>query len=224
MATGIKILFLEDDILYQESIKDFLEEHHFIIETCKNGEQFLESIFNDIYDLYIIDLNVPLLNGYQVMELLKTYNDPTMKLVLTSSPNGMVQSFKSGCDDYVNKTNDISELLLRIKNLIKRAYGTHSECIQLTDNIKYNIFHKKVYQNEQLVELESRALLILDCLIRNRGNFISSAEVENCSYPSSSESKSNVLRYHIWHIRNILGKEIIESKKNLGYKLHLFGN
>lgn len=217
--TGTKILFLEDNKLYQESIKDFLEEEDFIVETCNNGQEFLNKIFDDIYDLYLIDINVPQINGFELMKILSDYNDDTMKLVLSSFPESLIQSFKNGCDDFLNKTSDIDELLLRIKSLIKRAYHTYHDSIQIADNVSYDLLHKKLYINQKRIELDIRSLLILDYLIKNREKFVSSVELENSIYPCNSKGNSSIIRYYIWNLRSILGKEIIESKKKFGYRL-----
>lgn len=217
--TGTKILFLEDDILYQESIKDFLEEEKFIVETCTNGQEFLNKIYNDIYDLYIIDINVPQIDGFEIMKILNEYSDTTMKLVLTSFPNNLIHSFKSGCDEFLNKTTDADEMLMRIKNLLKRSYHSYKNFIKITKNIKYDLFDKKIYRNKKLVDMELHSLQILDYLIKKRGEFVSSIELETKAYPCNSNSKSNAVRYHIWNLRNILGKDIIESRKNIGYRI-----
>ncbi|MCK9337293.1 MAG: response regulator transcription factor [Arcobacteraceae bacterium] len=217
--TGTKILFLEDDILYQESIKDILEEKEFIVETCNNGQEFLNKIFENVYDLYIIDINVPQIDGYEIMKMLREYNDNTMKLVLTSIPNSVINSFKNGCDGFLSKNTDVDELILRIKAMIKRAYHTYKEEIELDCNIIYDIFHKKIYKNKNPIEIEIQSLYVLDYLIKNRGFFICNEELEKNIYPCSSESKSNVLRYHIWNIRRVLGKDLIESKYKSGYML-----
>ncbi|QOG11828.1 response regulator transcription factor [Arcobacter sp. FWKO B] len=219
--TGTKILFLEDDILYQESIKDILEEEHYIVESCKNGQEFLNKIFDNVYDLYIIDINVPKVNGFEIMRMLKEYNDKTMKLVLTSVPNSIIQSFKSGCDSFLSKNTDLDEILIRIKSLIKRTYHTYDEYIKITDNISYDYFNKQLYDGSRKVELETRALNVLDYLIKNRGEFISTIELEKNIYPCNSESKSGVIRYHIWNLRKAIGKDLIQSKKCSGYKLRL---
>lgn len=218
---GTKILLLEDDILYQESIKDMLEQEHFIVESCKNGQEFLNKIFDNVYDLYIIDINVPKINGFEIMKMLKEYNDKTMKLVLTAVPNSMIQSFKSGCDSFLSKNTDIDEILMRIKSLIKRTYHTYDDIIKITDNISYDYFNKQVYNNRKKVELETKTLYVLDYLIKNRGDYISTIELEKNIYPCNSGSKSGVIRYHIWNLRKTIGKNLIESKKCSGYKLKL---
>jgi DNA-binding response OmpR family regulator len=216
---GTKILFLEDDHLYQDSIKDFLEDEDFIVDTCNDGQEFLNKIFENIYDLYIIDINVPQLNGIELMKTLDEYHDDTMKLVLTSFPNNLISSFKNGCDDFINKSSDIDELLLRIKALIKRAYHSHENFIKLSKELIYDLFEKKLYIDKKRVDIEVQSLLILDYLIKRRGNYVSNIELEEKTYPSNTESKSDVIRYHIWNLRNTLGKDLIISKKNYGYTL-----
>jgi len=216
---GTKILFLEDDKLYQESIKDLLESENFVIDTCYNGEEFLNKIFNTIYDLYILDLNVPQINGFELLKILEEHKDKTMKLVLSSRKNTLTQSFHNGCDDFLNKTIDAEELLIRIKTLIKRDYHSHKESIQITKNISYNLFNKEIYINHKNIELGVRSLIIFDYMVKRRGEFISSIELEKNSYPCNSDSKTDVIRYHIWNLRNLLGKDIIESKKSLGYRI-----
>lgn len=217
---GSRILFLEDDILYQETIKEFLQEEHFIVDTCLDGQEFLNKTFNNIYDLYIIDLNIPQISGLEIMKILNEYQDRTMKLVLTSFSENVIESFRSGCDDFINKNKDIDEVLLRIQTLLKRAYNSHSNLITINQGIEYDLFQKKLYRDQkEIIDLEIHTLLILDYLMKRRGEFISSFELETNIYPCNTDSKANAVRYHIWKLRHILGKDIIETRKNFGYKL-----
>ena len=221
--TGTKILFLEDDTLYQETIKDLLEEENFIVDTCYNGEEFLDKIYNNIYDLYILDINVPQIDGYEIMRILNEYEDNTIRLVLTSIPNSTIKSFKSGCDGFLNKTSNNEELILRIKSLIKRSYRTFHQTIHINQAISYDIFSKELFLNQKKLEIESQTLLILNYLIKKRGHYVTKEILEKNVYPSNSESKSDVIRYHIWNLRKTLGNELIESQKNRGYKLKPIG-
>lgn len=216
---GIRILFLEDDLLYQETIKDLLEEERFYIDTCCNGEEFLDKVFNHIYDLYILDINVPQIDGYEILKILNKYEDQTMRLVLTSIPNSAIKSFKSGCDGFLNKTAHMDELILRIKSLIKRSYRTHNQILSLNENLYYNILTKELFNEVSVIEIETKTLDILDYLIKKRGDFVSKEELEKNVYPCNSESKLDVIRYHIWNLRKIVGADLISSQKNRGYKL-----
>lgn len=216
---GTKILLLEDDELYQSTIKDFLETENFIVKTSTDGQSFLNNIYNNIYDLYIIDINVPIINGFEILNLLKEYGDSTMKLVLTSSPSFVKNAFQKGCDDFLAKNSGIDELMLRIKSLIRRNYHCYEDIIHLDETIFYNLFEKKLYKDDTHIPLEYHSLLVLDYLIKKRGSYVPNCELEKNIYPSNSASKSNVLRYHIWNLRKVLGKDLIKSKKSVGYKL-----
>ncbi len=191
--TGTKILFLEDDTLYQETIKDLLEEENFIVDTCYNGEEFLDKIYNNIYDLYILDINVPQIDGYEIMRILNEYEDNTIRLVLTSIPNSTIKSFKSGCDGFLNKTSNNEELILRIKSLIKRSYRTFHQTIHINQAISYDIFSKELFLNQKKLEIESQTLLILNYLIKKRGHYVTKEILEKNVYPSNSESKLMLL-------------------------------
>ena len=190
---GTKILFLEDNIVYQESIKDYLESEKFFVETCCSGEEFLDKIFDEVYDLYIIDINVPGINGIELMKMLQEYKDTTMKLVLTSYPEKIQKSFQNGCDGFVSKKSDIDEILLRVKTLLKRAYHCHCETIKIKENLDYDLFTKQLYKDKQSINLEVHSLLILDYLLKNRGEYISSSELEQKTYPCNCESKSSAM-------------------------------
>lgn len=219
IMSGIKILFLEDDKLYQETIKDLLEEEKFYIDTCCNGEEFLDKVFNNIYDLYILDINVPQIDGYEILKILNKYDDQTMRLVLTSIPNSTIKSFKSGCDGFLNKATDIDEVVLRIQSLIKRSYRTHKSSIGLNETLHYDIFTKTLFSIDSIITVEPKALDILDYLIKKRGEYVSKEELEKNVYPSNSDSKLDVIRYHVFNLRKIIGANLISSQKNRGYKL-----
>lgn len=216
---GTRILFLEDDLLYQESIKEFLEEEQFDVDTSKDGEDFFLKTYNNIYDLYLLDINVPHINGFEILKILTEHNDQTMRLVLSSKPDSCIRSFKNGCDGYLNKTTDLDELLLRIQALIKRSYRTYETLIPISPTLQYNIFEKKLYKNSQVLEIEHQAIMVLDYLIKKREQFVHPSELELNTYPSNTDSKSDVLRYHIWSIRKTIGSALIESQKNRGYRL-----
>lgn len=176
--SGIKILLLEDDYLYRCSIKDLLETQHYIVNTSNDGQSFLNNIYNNIYDLYIIDINVPKINGFEILKLLKESNDSTLKLVLTSTPSYLIKSFKKGCDDFLSKNSTIDELLLRIRSLIRRDYHTYKDIIDVTDCISYHLFEKQLYHDEEYLEIETHSLLVLDYLIKKRGLYVSKEELE----------------------------------------------
>jgi len=216
---GVQILFLEDDASYRQSVKEYLESEEFIVDTCSNGEEFINTIFRKCYDLYIIDINVPKLNGFEIMKMLRECSDTTMKLVLSSSKTASLRSFREGCDDFITKDVDSDELLVRVINLIKRAYHTYKDSISLNNSITYDVIHKKLYKNGFQIQMEQKTLEVLDYLIKNRGTFITKENLEKSIYSCCCDCKANVIRYHIHNLRKTIGSKMIESKYKRGYRL-----
>ena len=145
----------------------------------------------------------------------------TMKMVIASIPNIIKPSFLSGCDECIIKNIDEEEILLRIKALIRRQFKIYSDSIFLRENIEYKIFNKKVFLDKDEVILGEKPLLILDYLLKYRGIFVSSENLENGVYPACSNNKNGVIRFHIHKLRQILGNDIIISNRVNGYKINI---
>ena len=119
------------------------------------------------------------------------------------------------------KNSDIEEIVLRLESLIRRQYNIHINTLALGKGYAYNIIKKELlFQNNQ-IEVPPITKRLFECLLQFRTNYVSSEYIEKYVYPPSSRSKNNVIRYHIYEIRKILGDKFIQSKKNLGYKLDL---
>jgi len=215
----IKILFLEDDILYAETLYEYFEEIGYKIEIVRNGVDFLEKIYSNVYDFYILDLYVPLIDGFEVLKHLKDYNNNIPIMVLTSVPNSAIRAFSGGCDSFINKNSDIDEIQLRFEALYRRVYNTYTNNIILGNDFQYNIFKKALYYDSHPIEMMPLTKRLFECLLQSKTHYISLEDLEKCVYPVSSKSKKDVIRFHVHEIRKILGKDIIESKKSLGYRI-----
>ncbi|MBD3807520.1 MAG: response regulator transcription factor [Epsilonproteobacteria bacterium] len=213
----IKILFLEDDVLYRDTFTDFLECEGYVVDCCSNGNEFLDKTFQNVYDLYIIDINVPQINGFEVMKMLREYGDETIKLVLTSIPNSAIKSFQNGCDEFINKMCDLDEIKLRIKALIRRSYQTYSDFIVIDDNYCYDIFSKKLYFQTNAVHLTLIETSLLACLLKNRNKYVNVNFIEKTIYPANSNAKKNAIKFHINSLRKIFEGKFIFSEYKKGY-------
>lgn len=216
----IKILFLEDDKLYRETILDFLEDSGFDIDFAEDGQIFLDKIFKKKYDIYLLDINVPCVNGYEILKLLFDYNDSTPSLVLTSIPNSSINSFKAGCSSYLNKHDASTELLLRINSLIKRQYGTYEDRVEIDETFIYNFFTKELYVGCEKVLIGFPQIRILECLLQNKNQIVTLEKLENFVYPTNYDDKKNALRFHISKLRKIFKSKYIISHKKRGYSFY----
>jgi DNA-binding response OmpR family regulator len=219
---AIKVLVLRnrnDSSISQ--IIDILKNNDLDIDICNNNNEFLERIYNNLYDLYLIDINEKSFSQYQLIQLLNECKDMTMKMVIASISDIIKPSFLSGCDACVIKTIDEEEIILRIKALIRRQFKVYNDSICLKDNIKYEIFNKKVIKNNVEIKIGEKALLILDYLLKYRGLYVSSKNLEKGVYPANTNSKNGVIRFHIHRIRQFLGNDLIISNKSSGYKIDI---
>ena len=125
MAYSGSILLLEDDLLLGESLKDFLEEEGFYVILCRNGQEALNRSYEQHFDLYLLDINVPLVSGLDLLRDLREADDRTPAIFLTShqEKSVMLEGFGRGADDYLKKPVDMDELLVRVAALLRRTKG-----------------------------------------------------------------------------------------------------
>ncbi|AXX91694.1 helix-turn-helix domain-containing protein [Malaciobacter molluscorum LMG 25693] len=216
---AIKILVLESVDSNISQIIKILKDNNFQIKICNDNNEFFECIYNNLYDLYIININQMSLSRFHLIKLLNDFHDMTMKMVITSASNIIVPSFIYGCDECIIKNIDKKEILLRIKALIRRQFHIHTDRILLKKNISYDIFSKKVLKNDEELFLGEKAQLILDYLLKYRGNFVSSSDLESAVYPVSNNCKNGSIRFHIHKIRQLIGNDVIISNRTNGYKI-----
>lgn len=216
----IKILILQNSD-YISSIGQMLEKNGFNVEWCNQNSQFLESIYNNLFDLYIINIEDMEASRFELIKLLNNCEDMTMKLVVSSNPEIIKPSFLCGCDECIIKSTDEKEILFRIKALIRRQFNIYTDSIYIRKNIQYEIFNKKLYLNNQEIILGEKPLLILDYLLKFRNFFVSTESLENGVYPANTNNKNGVIRFHIHKIRQLLGNDIILSNRTNGYKINL---
>ena len=123
MRVSSSILLIEDDTLLAESIEDLLEEEGYSVTCAVNGEEALELTYEQNFDLYLVDINLPLLDGITLLKELRSADDATPAIFLTShtKKEKLKEGFASGGDDYITKPFDNEELLLRIEALLRRT-------------------------------------------------------------------------------------------------------
>ncbi len=143
----IKILLLEDDELFSSSLIDYLEEFEgYIVTHAKNSNELLSLTYENRYDLYILDINLPDINGLDLLGELRTANDNTPAIFLTSykDKETLKNGFLKGADDFMTKPCDMDELILRINSLMKRCL---KQTIVIIKNVEFNLDNKSVLKD-----------------------------------------------------------------------------
>ena len=217
-----KILILEDDDLFASTLEDFLSDEGFEVDIAKDGEECLELNFKKNYDLYIFDINVPKINGLDLLEQLRQSDDNTPTIFLTSykDKDTLHDAFLKGCDDYLKKPADLDELILRIKALLKRN-KKQFKVIDLSNNFTFNPSTKRVYENEVDLNLPIKVLDLIELFLENKGEIVTKNMIISKLWTTQEEYSEGSIRVYINQIKKILGKEAISNIKGIGYKIEL---
>lgn len=208
----MKIFLLEDDYSLNEAIKEILEMENHIVNNFYDGEIAFNNILNE-YDLYILDINVPNINGLDILEKIKSINLNSNVIIISANVNISLikKAYVLGCDDYLKKPFDLEELVLKIKR-----YEKVPNNIKLTQNISFNLLEKELYLNSEKIELTKNEKNLLYLLIKNMGNTISYSQIEDFVYDGKSKS-SDAIRSLIKRLRKKLSEDLILNSLDEGY-------
>ena len=215
-----KILVLEDDELFASTVEDFLSDEGFEVDIAFDGEECLELNFKKNYDLYIFDINVPKINGLELLEHLRTSGDDTPSIFLTSykDKDTLQTAFLNGCDDYLKKPADLDELLLRIKALLKRN-KKQFDIIKLSNTLTYNPLNKRVYKNKIDLNLPVKVLELMELFVENKGEIVTKEMIISKLWATNEEYSEGSIRVYINQIKKLFDKETIINIKGVGYKI-----
>ena len=216
-----KILVLEDDELFASTLEDFLTDENLIADIANDGEKCLALNYEKNYDLYIFDINVPKINGLELLEQLRKSKDNTPTIFLTSykDKDTLQDAFIKGCDDYLKKPVDLDELLLRIKALLKRN-KKQFDLVKLSNKIYFNPINKRVYEDELDLNLPIKVLELLELFIENRGEIVTKEMIISKLWATNEEYSEGSIRVYINQIKKLFeNKDVISNIKGVGYKI-----
>jgi DNA-binding response OmpR family regulator len=216
----MNILLLEDDTLFAQSIEDFLEEEGFCIDIACDGQEALSKNFENNYDLYLLDINVPKLNGLEFLKELRAINDETPAVFLTSykDKESLKQGFLSGADDFLTKPVDLDELILRIKSILKRSHKS-IDSIDLKNGLIFEPLSKRVYENGVDLNLPIKVIQLLQLCLENKQNIITKEMIVSKLWSCSQEYSEGSIRVYVNNLKKVLGKEALQNIKGVGYKV-----
>jgi DNA-binding response OmpR family regulator len=217
-----KILVLEDDELFSSTLEDFLEDEGFEVDLAFDGEECLELNYSKNYDLYIFDINVPKINGLDLLKQLRSAGDETPVIYLTSykDKDTLQEGFLNGCDDFLRKPVDLDELILRIKALLKRN-KKQFEPIKLNESLVFEPNSKRVLKDGIDVNLPIKVLELLELFLENKGQIVSKDMIISKLWSIEEDYSEGSIRVYINNIKKLISKDCIVNIKGVGYKLEL---
>jgi len=213
----MKILLVEDDLILGESLEELLEYENFNVTWVKDGNEALNQTYDVGYDLYLFDVDIPLINGFELLKSLRDAKDITPCIFLTakSDINSLTTGFDVGADDYIKKPFDSDELIVRINTQIKKSFNTYSPTIIYGD-IVYNIQEHTISRNNTQISLSPTELKLFELLIKNINKTLSKEDILYYLH-NGEEGSEAVLRVQISKLKK-LGLNIT-NQRAVGYKL-----
>jgi len=211
-----KILLLEDDNLFNETLQDFLEEEGFSIDSALDPYSALELTYERNYDLYLFDVNLPYESGFDLLNKLRQSGDMTPVIFLTSRDDkaSLTQGFETGADDYMKKPIDLDELLLRIRALLRRQ--VRKERISIGE-YSLDMVGKMLFHNNEELEVTKKAVELLVLLVQADGEVVSSDTIKNRLWAAGQNASDGSLRVYITQLKKYFPDAIVNIR-GVGYR------
>ena len=213
-----KILLLEDDLLFGESIADVLEEEGFEVTLCRNGQEALDATYRNHFDLYLLDINVPLIDGLSLLEELRRANDMTPTIYLTSHQgvDTLSRAFEIGAEDYLKKPFDTEELIVRVQALLRRSKGKTRRC---AGDLCLDELHKCVLMGERELPFTLKEYHLMALFIQNAGEIVTKEMIMDALWSPSEMISDGAIRVYINRLKQEIGSERIVNIRGVGYRL-----
>ena len=207
----MKILLLEDDHILCESLTEYLELEGYSVDRAHRGEEVFDLTFENKYDLYILDINVPDINGFDVLKALKESGDETPAIYVTAltDVNSISKGFSIGAEDYIKKPFDPEELVIRIKS----RYLIKDKTISYKD-LLYDPTSKRLQKNGKTIGLGEVQLNLFHTLIMRIDKIVDHFELMDLL----DQPSANALRVNLAKLKNKLGIEI-KNIRGQGYMI-----
>jgi two-component system, OmpR family, copper resistance phosphate regulon response regulator CusR len=222
----LSILLVEDEKKIADVLKKGLAEQQFHVEVAYDGLIAKKILEQQSFSLVILDINLPGMNGYDLCRHIRSRDEKTPVIMLTAlnATSDKIEGFDAGADDYIVKPFDFSELLVRIKALLKRIYQQvrPGNMLKVSD-VLINLDNKEVTRSGKVISLTAKEFQLLEYLVRNRNRVVSRADIALNVWDIDFDTKTNVIDVYVNFLRKKLDKDfsprLIHTQVGVGYIL-----
>lgn len=225
IVTNMRILLVEDERRIAQAVKEGLEQESYAVDVEYDGEDGLNAALAEDYDLIILDVMMPVLNGFEVSKKLRAsgIKSPILMLTAKDQDKDIVQGLDSGADDYLPKPFSFSVLLARIRALMRRPQDTIGQVLSV-GSLTLDTTLKTVARNGQDIKLSAKEYAILEYFMRNPGRILSKNNIMAHVWDFDSDILPNNIEVFITYLRAKIDKPfkeppLIHTIRGFGYKL-----
>lgn len=214
----MRLLLVEDDAMIGEAVLDALRGEHYAVDWVRDGAMADTALRTGDYDLVLLDLGLPRLDGLQVLRSLRARRQGVPVLVATArdAVGDRIAGLDAGADDYVLKPYDTAELLARIRALLRRSAG-RAEPVFSHQGVSLNPATREATVDGKPVQLSAREWAVLEPMLARPGVVFSRPQLEEKLYGWKDEISSNAVEVYIHGLRRKLGSDLIQNVRGLGY-------
>jgi two-component system copper resistance phosphate regulon response regulator CusR len=219
-----RILVIEDERRVASFIRKGLEEDGFLVEVAYDGLIGKKMALASAFELIILDINLPQLNGYEVCKEIRNHNSsiPIIMLTALGTMDDKLEGFDAGADDYIVKPFEFKELLARVRVVLKRSgTGAPSNNILKLADLEMNMDAKTVFRSGQQIELTAKEFQLLEFLLRNKNKVVSRSEIAEKVWEITFDSGTNIIDVYVSFLRNKIDKnytpKLIHTHVGMGY-------
>lgn len=222
------ILLVEDEKKIADTVQAGLQEHEYDVTVAYNGLDGKKLFLENAYDLIILDINLPFVNGYELCKLIRETDErvPIILLTAMNFTDNKVEGFELGADDYITKPFEFRELVARLKALLRRSdlhtNDDEERLLQIAD-LEMNLDNKEVRRGETKISLTAKEFQLLEYLLRNKEKVVSRAEIAKSVWDIDFDTQTNVIDVYVNFLRKKLDKDfepkLIHTQVGMGYIL-----
>jgi two-component system OmpR family response regulator len=213
----VRVLVVEDEADLASAVRRALEEEGFSVDVAPDGESGLFNAESWDYDAILLDLMLPRMDGWQVLKRLRAKKKtPVMILTARDAVDDRVRGLDTGADDYLTKPFELSELIARVRALIRRSKEKPSPVLKL-GTIEVNTAARTVKKGGRAVELTPKEYALVELLAMHRGELVTRTMIYDHIYDENADTLSNVVDVYVSNLRKKLGKDFVETRRGQGY-------
>jgi len=216
----MRLLLVEDDHVLGSSLTKVLEKHAYGVDWLQDGESALAALADCDFAVAILDINLPKVNGLEVLKATRRKKNMIPILVLTARDTSLqkVEGLDGGADDYLVKPFDLDELLARLRALIRRSEGRVENVLKCR-NVEIDPAATVVKQSGKQVVMTAKEYRVLKLLMERAGKYVTKSDIEYALYSADNAAESNTTEVAIYSLRKKLGSEFIKSIRGVGYMI-----
>ncbi|MCG2609551.1 heavy metal response regulator transcription factor [Acinetobacter sp. SM34] len=221
----MQILIIEDETKIAEFLAKGLNESGYLASVAHDGLTALTLLQEKNFDLVILDVMLPEMDGWQVLKTLRTFSKiPVLMLTAKDHVLDRVKGLELGADDYLIKPFSYIELLARVKSLMRRSVKPESEYYQVEDLVLYR-FERTVYRNQQKIDLSAKEFSLLNLLMQHQGELLTRSQIASEVWNINFETDTNVVDVAIRRLRAKIDDhfqpKLIHTVRGMGYRLSI---